>query len=468
MTYAEPLLNCRREPYPNGLDLYAHPKMRAAMTLLNLSIVGAGHLPAYGDTAPDLSRVEVEAEAGERERPDGRREALREDTQGGRKGQGGGAAVLSCRRRVGGTPGEPGDPKWLLFHQTEPPAQVPPLPAGFERRITGTHFLGQEGLGMLRTGARGETALLLRFGPSLNHGHFDDLGYNLFGLGYELTYDLGYELANTHTQVGFAKQTTSHNLVVVDETSQQGLTGGSLHLFADFPGVKVIEASSENSYAGKGVSLYRRTMALIGDGPGAYLVDLFRVQGGSHHDYFAHFRGKLGTVGGVALGPARTRIARRPRIAWGSKQLNDGDMEGHPNQFYWNPPPGNGYGFLVHPRRGKMTGPVSAEWRANQDAHIQDYHGPRAAYGDRHSGRPRDQTELSPGRLPDRPPPGQGPRERVRLGHRAIQRIAAVLSLESLPLEDGAITSLRGSQETKFNPSAPYNDKMARPKRSSK
>ena len=56
VTYAEPLLNCRVEPYPDGLDLYAHPKFRALLTLANLSLDGAGHLPPYGDTAPDIAK----------------------------------------------------------------------------------------------------------------------------------------------------------------------------------------------------------------------------------------------------------------------------------------------------------------------------------------------------------------------------------------------------------------------------
>jgi hypothetical protein len=72
----------------------------------------------------------------------------------------------------------------------------------------------------------------------------------------------------------------------------------------------------------------------------------------------------------VALGQAERGSLAGPDFAWGSKQLNDGDMEGHPQQYYWNPPPGNGYGFLVHPRRGKMTGAVNAEWQADVDARV--------------------------------------------------------------------------------------------------
>ena len=72
----------------------------------------------------------------------------------------------------------------------------------------------------------------------------------------------------------------------------------------------------------------------------------------------------------MALGPARRGSLAGPEFAWGSMQLNDGDMEGHPQQYYWNPPPGNGYGFLIHPRRGKMTGPVTAEWQVDNDARV--------------------------------------------------------------------------------------------------
>ncbi|MGC9318053.1 MAG: hypothetical protein ACP5KN_08460, partial [Armatimonadota bacterium] len=47
---------------------------------------------------------------------------------------------------------------------------------------------------------------------------------------------------------------------------------------------------------------------------------------------------------------------------WGRMQTNDGDMTGHPNKPYWNPPPGNGYGFLVDVRRGQAAGPWTATW----------------------------------------------------------------------------------------------------------
>ncbi|HOI44021.1 MAG TPA: heparinase II/III family protein, partial [Candidatus Aminicenantes bacterium] len=268
VTFAEPLINCRREPYPEGLDLYRHPKFRALMSLLNLTFNCAGHRPSFGDTAPDISKIEVPpnpfdandfmslARLYSRSREDAEKKRLEP----------------LLRRLAGDGMDEllenAPDPVWLLFHADAPAAAGDgTLSRELEARLTGSVFLGQKGIGVLRTGT-GENAqaLLLRFGPSLNHGHFDDLNFNYFAGGREITYDLGYDLASTHTQVGWAKQTVSHNLVAVDETSQGTESGGSLHLFADFPGLKLVEASSENSYRSRGVSLYRRLMAIVAAG----------------------------------------------------------------------------------------------------------------------------------------------------------------------------------------------------------
>jgi hypothetical protein len=92
----------------------------------------------------------------------------------------------------------------------------------------------------------------------------DDLGLNWYAQGYELTYDIGYGISTAHTHVGWANQTVSHCLVCVNETSQMatGRSGGSVHLFADLGGLKLVEASSEGSYEGENVNLYRRTVAV--------------------------------------------------------------------------------------------------------------------------------------------------------------------------------------------------------------
>jgi len=369
VTFAEPLLNCRQEPYPNGLDLYEHPRFGALMSLLNLSLMCAGHRPSFGDTAPDLSKIDTPAKPFEASDFIAlERLFARSRTEDGRQTP---ASLLDylAGGQVDDMRTEAQDPVWLLFHaQAAPSSQTSPPPES-RRRLEGSHFLGQKGIGILRSDRRPEQAVLLRFGPSLNHGHSDDLNFNYFARGSELTYDLGYDLGSTHTQVGWAKQTASHNLIVVDESSQQGKTGGSLHLFAGFPGLKLIEASAENSYEIRGIRLYRRTLALV-DAENPYLLDIFRVRGGRRHDYVSHFLGRLTRIAGVGLGQEEKGSLAGSDIAWGLKQLSDGDMDGHPNNPYWNPPPGNGYGFLVKPRRGRTEEGWSAEWKVDEETRI--------------------------------------------------------------------------------------------------
>jgi hypothetical protein len=369
VTFAEPLLNCRQDPYPAGLDLYQIPRFRALMSLLNISLMCAGHRPSFGDTAPDISRIDDPARPFEKSDFMAlERLFARSKTEEERKTP----AFLLDHLAAGQADrmrAEAQDPVWLLFHAGAVPPSQTPLPAEQRRRLEGSHFLGQKGIAILRPDGRSEQAVLLRFGPSLNHGHLDDLNFNYFARGFELTYDLGYDLGSTHTQVGWSRQTASHNLVVVDESSQQGMTGGSLHLFTAFPGLKVMEASSENSYKDAGIRLYRRTMALV-DAGNPYLLDIFRVSGGRRHDYVSHFLGSLTDVKGVGLGQEEKGSLAGTDIAWGLRQLNDGDMEGYPNRPYWNPPPGNGYGFLVRPKRGRTEGGWSAEWTVDNGARI--------------------------------------------------------------------------------------------------
>jgi hypothetical protein len=110
------------------------------------------------------------------------------------------------------------------------------------------------------------------------------------------------------------------------------------------------------------VTLYRRTLALVGSPSGGYALDLFRVKGGNQHDYLFHSLADQAELTGVPLGAEEPGSLAGADISWGGQQLNDGDMAGHPNQPYWNPPPGNGYGFLIKPRRGQAAGEWSAQW----------------------------------------------------------------------------------------------------------
>ncbi|MCP4641109.1 MAG: hypothetical protein GY851_11775, partial [bacterium] len=103
---------------------------------------------------------------------------------------------------------------------------------------------------------------------------------------------------------------------------------------------------------------YRRTIALTEAG---YLVDVFRVRGGQQHDY------GFGSIG-TELSPfGVTSIEKRPGSLaegrdWGQQIGNDADIKGYPQKPYWNPPPGNGYGFFFNVKAGEPEPVWGGEW----------------------------------------------------------------------------------------------------------
>jgi hypothetical protein len=142
--------------------------------------------------------------------------------------------------------------------------------------------MGQAILGL----GRGETGLQanLHFSGAYGHEHADNLDLMLFGGGFEMLSDIGY----THTILRpLATGSLGHNLVVVDEEDQEGADG-----YLEAWGVagdllRFCEARAEGAYPQ--VSQYRRALAAITlPEPGAYVVDVFRVQGGSQHDWLVH------------------------------------------------------------------------------------------------------------------------------------------------------------------------------------
>jgi hypothetical protein len=450
LTFAEPLYNYRSAKYPQGINLYQDPVFRSFYQLPSTTISCLGHAPRFGDSAPDLHRIPPPLRPSD---PLDRHFAeilfARSDEQT-RPAQ---AALLSylAGDSLAQARATVADKEWMVFHAAPWPDNSEPLPEALRRRLEGTHFFGQKGLALLRTrpGSQAQAALL-RFGPSLNHGHLDDLNLNYYALGYELTYDLGYGLGSTHTQVGWARQTASHNLVLVNERSQgpdrlQDGSGGSLHLLNSFPHLQLADASAEATYKSLGVSEYRRVCALVGDGPQTYLWDVFRVQGGQQHDYILHALSSDATFEGVTLGEPAAGSLAGPDIAWGDKQGNDGDMAGYPNKPYWNPPPGNGLGFLMAPQRGALSGPCTATWDLPENTgHL------------RLTLLPEPGTELITAWAPGIYPQGQGsysaaggyPRSRYVLARRQSQQplssaYCAVLEPYADPPERGLMTSLQ-------------------------
>ncbi len=359
LTFADPLYNLRNAEYPTGINLYDDPVFRAAFLLPDTQVMLGGRRPNFGDSAPDFSY-----RAPEPPHANGSDIAFLERLYG--------RTEDPERRAIYNTlldwseastadataDGESLD--WLLWHGRErasTPEKTADLPAPYDRRIAGSWVAGMKGMAMLRAG---DQAVLLRYGPSLTHGDFDDLSLQYYAKGYELSYDIGYGLGSTHVQIGWGSSTVSHSLVTVNEKNQMGGegSGGSLHWFASLPTVQAVSASSEASYSAEGVSAYTRTLALV---DGTYLIDAFHVTGGTQHDFaFGSIGTQLDAFGIDSITAQGGSLAEG--VDWGRNIGADGDIKGYPNKPYWNPPPGNGYGFFKDIQRGQPTAHWGGEW----------------------------------------------------------------------------------------------------------
>ena len=164
-------------------------------------------------------------------------------------------------------------------------------------------FLAQ---GYLRTGTGGrESLVMLNASDYGGHHHLDSLNLYYWKDGHELLSDLGYLW--DHPDKRHTYRTAAHNLVTIDGRDQERRgRGGSFHLFSVTPRLKVAEASS-SAYGPD--STYRRTCVLVDHGEsGSYLVDVFRVAGGTKREYVFHGPGNDFKIEGLSLSSSPTTV----------------------------------------------------------------------------------------------------------------------------------------------------------------
>ncbi len=130
----------------------------------------------------------------------------------------------------------------------------------------------------------------LHFSGSYGHAHRDTLGTTLWAKQREMLSDIGY----TWTKIRWWTVTSiSHNLVAVDRTDQRGRPSDG-DLLGFFPGgegsPRVVEADGKRAYANiEGLDMYRRQLLTVPlSAEDAYVADIFRVRGGSMHDWLVH------------------------------------------------------------------------------------------------------------------------------------------------------------------------------------
>ena len=175
-----------------------------------------------------------------------------------------------------------------------------------------SRVLGENRKAVLRSGDGENTrALALDFSERVGHYHMAPLSLALFAKGHELATDLGYMGASHFMTVDWIKTFPAHNTVAVraEDGDPMGTDNlrGDLRYFVDLPGVKAMDAAEEGaSELAKtpGTDRYQRTSMMVDvDDADAYVVDVFRVNGGHLHDWTFHSNGRRFEASGVSLHP---------------------------------------------------------------------------------------------------------------------------------------------------------------------
>lgn len=111
------------------------------------------------------------------------------------------------------------------------------------------------------------------------HSHLDPLNLVISAEGHTALDDLGYHLGHPLRHI-VSERTAAHNTVTVDRTDAARHARGTLHHVLLEGDIQYVEASVPDAYPQ--ADLYRRAVVLVAD---RYLVDIFRVSGGSVHEY---------------------------------------------------------------------------------------------------------------------------------------------------------------------------------------
>ncbi|MFP3904257.1 MAG: heparinase II/III family protein, partial [Armatimonadota bacterium] len=147
------------------------------------------------------------------------------------------------------------------------------------------------GLTFMRMGDNPQTklhALLYHPVGGVGHGHRDELMLKISKYGYDFTADIGYP-ANLGSQKrrDWTNNSITHPVVLIDETPQQRGVTASEDAFGSCDWAQMQSAYSYDTYPD--ARLYHRTAVVVQvDADHHFVIDLFRVIGGTQHDLPFH------------------------------------------------------------------------------------------------------------------------------------------------------------------------------------
>ena len=220
----------------------------------------------------------------------------------------------------------------------------------------GSANLNGYGLATFRSGTGdARRAVWLYYGRNGGHGHKDRLNLGMFYRGMDILPDLGYpEYANADwpKNRGWTKNTISHNTVQVDQKAQEVSWIGQCAYFSASGDIGVVEVASPDVYPG--TQDYRRTLAVIDlSETESYLVDIFRVEGGTDHVLSFHAGEGEVTVDGLEMVGQQGGTYASPEIPFGTHY--DGPVGGD----YM----GSGFAYLYDVfRASEVWGGWRADW----------------------------------------------------------------------------------------------------------
>jgi len=164
-------------------------------------------------------------------------------------------------------------------------------------------------LAILRSGRGPDSrALWLEYDSGGGHGHLNGMNLGLFAKGLDLMPDFGYPPVQYggwgSPRARWYTLTAAHNTVAVDVGNTRGGSpppAGETTLWADGERFRAIRASGPDLIEGK---RYERTAALVDiSDRDSYVVDIFRVIGGTDHAKFFHSHFGTVTTQGLSLSP---------------------------------------------------------------------------------------------------------------------------------------------------------------------
>ncbi len=160
-------------------------------------------------------------------------------------------------------------------------------------------------LAILRAGEGDDArALWLDYDAWGGHGHADGMNLGLFAKGLDLMPDFGYPPVQYGgwgaPRAVWYTMSAAHNTVVVDGQNQPE-SSGETTLWADGGEFRAIRASAPDMIGGK---QFERTVSTVDiSDRDFYIVDVFRVIGGSDHAKFMHSHFGEITAEGLSLEP---------------------------------------------------------------------------------------------------------------------------------------------------------------------